>query len=286
MNLFKILKYLLLIIIIAIILIGVFLWQGIYLAKDLSAENEVFLVKKGESVNTIASNLQKEGIIKNNYFFILYVLVQKESTSLIAGEYDLSPSMNIPEIVKKIVEGDRIKNLITIIEGWTLEDIEEYLNMGEINPKLEGYLFPDTYEIFSEDKLEDILEKMEQNFEVKTEGFKEEVESQGKTLEEIIIMASILEKEVQTLEDKKTVAGVLWKRMANGMPLQVDVARGTYEYKGLPSAPICNPGLNSIIAAVYPIKTKYWFYLSTPEGETIFSVTFKEHQEAIEKYLK
>lgn len=283
----KLLKYIFTLILILVILLGIFLWQGIYLAKDSNAEEKSFLVKKGESVERIADNLEKEEIIRKDYFFVFYVLALKQSTNLIAGEYALSSSMNVSEIVEKIVGGDRVKKMITVIEGWTIEDIEDYLQMGEINPSLEGFLFPDTYEVFPEDKLEDILKKMRENFEAKiTEELRNEIERQGKTLEDIIIMASILEKEVQTLEDKKTVAGVLWKRMDSGMLLQVDAIRWTYTYRGLPPSPICNPGMNSILAAIYPIETKYWFYLSSPEGETIFSPNFKEHQQAIEKYLR
>jgi len=287
MKLPKILNYFFLIILIIIIFISFFLWRGICSPKYPSAEDANFLIKKGESVEIIADNLQEEGIIKHKYFFILYILAQKKSADLIAGEYELSSSMSISEIAEKITSGDRIKKMITIIEGWTLKDIEEYLDMGEIDPNLEGYLFPDTYEIFPEDGLKDILEKMKENFEVKiTEDLKEEIQFQGKTLEDIIIMASILEKEVQTLEDKKTVSGLLWKRINNNMALQVDAVSDTYKYKGLPPSPICNSGLNSILAAIYPMKTKYWFYLSSPDGETIFSTTFKEHQQAIGEHLK
>jgi UPF0755 protein len=121
-------------------------------------------------------------------------------------------------------------------------------------------------------------------------------------------MASLLEKEVKSLEDKKIVSGILWKRLENNMPLQVDATisfitgkkdanisieetkidspYNTYKYRGLPLGPICNPGLESIIAAIYPETSNYWFYLSTPEGKTIFSKTLDEHNIAKQKYLK
>lgn len=121
-------------------------------------------------------------------------------------------------------------------------------------------------------------------------------------------MASLVEKEVKTLEDKKLVSGVLWKRLENGMPLQVDATisyitgkknakiliadtqidspYNTYKYRGLPLGPISNPGLDSIVAALYPQESSYWYYLSTPEGQTIFSRTLDEHNQARAKYLK
>lgn len=137
---------------------------------------------------------------------------------------------------------------------------------------------------------------------------RKEIEKQGKTIFEIITMASLLEKEVRTMEDKKMVSAVLWKRLEASMPLQVDAtiiyitgkkttkvsisetkidsSYNTYRYKGLPIGPICNPGLDSIKAAIYPESSEYWYYLSTPEGETVFSETFKEHNIAKAKYLR
>ena len=121
-------------------------------------------------------------------------------------------------------------------------------------------------------------------------------------------IASLLEKEVQTLQDKKMVAGVLLNRLQVGMPLQVDATinyitkkqttciskedtqidspYNTYRYAGLPLGPICNPGIESIKAAIYPDINSHWYYLSTSEGETIFSKTLEEHNIAKAKYLK
>ena len=122
-------------------------------------------------------------------------------------------------------------------------------------------------------------------------------------------MASILEKEVKTTEDKKIVSGILWKRLVNDMSLQIDStinyitnkseARvaikdtkidspyNTYKYQGLPLGPISNPGIDSILAAIYPIESPYWYYLSaSTTGKTIFSKTLLEHNQAVAKYLK
>jgi UPF0755 protein len=192
------------------------------------------------------------------------------------------------------------------------KDFSQEFNFLEHKPKnlgLEGYLFPDTYEISPEDGIEEIVEKMLDNFDKKlTSELREEISSQGETIHEIVIMASLVEKEVRTFEDKKIVAGILWKRLENNMflqvdasityitgrkttkilkeELQVDSSYNTYKYKGLPLGPICNPGMESILAAVYPESTDFWFYLSTPEGETIFSRTLEDHNIAKEKYLK
>jgi len=281
-------KYFLIAILIIVLAVLALVYYLIYMPVDVkSEESVVFLVKKGEGLNQIAENLKEQGLIKSKYSFIAYTLYKKQEKELIAGGYQLFYSMNIPEILKKISSGDRIKIMVTIIEGWTIKDIEQKLNMGLIDPSLEGYLFPDTYEIYLDDKLEDIIKKMQDNFDKKiTNEIRQEINSQQKSLEQIIIMASILEKEVQTSEDKKIVSGILWKRIEMGMLLQVDAVPFTYEVKGLPPAPICNPGLLSIEAALYPIKSKYLYYLSTQEGETIFSTTLAEHEDARQKYLK
>jgi UPF0755 protein len=185
----------------------------------------------------------------------------------------------------------------------------EFLKDKPKNISLEGYLFPDTYEIVHGIALEGIIRKMLDNFNNKlTEELRNEIKGQNKTIFEIITMASLLEKEVKDFEEKKIVAGILWKRMENKIGLQVDATityitgkksvkvskqeteinslYNTYKYRGLPLGPICNPGIESILAAVYSENSDYWYYLSTPEGETIFSKTLEEHNIAKAKYLK
>lgn len=303
-------KYFILTLLIIILAGGFFIWWGVFHPINAEAESAVFLISRGDSVKTVAENLQRQGLIRSKYFFIGWARYKNKEKQIKAGYYDLSSSMTVFEILEKVSsETGRTKKLITIIEGWTIKDIESYLDMGSIDASLEGYLFPDTYEIFPDESFEDIIKKMQNNFDNKlTPSLEEEIGAQNKTIEEIIIMASILEKEVQSLDDKKIVSGILWKRLENNMLLQVDATivyltgkkstaitkeelaidskYNTYKYKGLPPGPISNPGLDSIIAAVYPINTKYWFYLSAKAGETIFSSTYQEHLLAREEYLK
>ncbi len=298
-------------------LLGFILVQGFYFSKNPQGQEEFFLIKKGESVFEIGANLEKQGLIQNRFFFNFYILISGSQKKLKAGDYILKSSMPISKIAQKIISGDIEKQEITIIEGWNLRDIGWYFeNKGMFQAEelyemteLEGYLFPDTYQINREANLEEIIKKMTDNFNKKlTPELREDIQKQGKTVSEIVIIASLLEKEVQTLEDKKIVAGILLNRLQIEMPLQIDATityitkkqtiniskkdtqidspYNTYKYKGLPLGPICNPGIESIKAAIYPHLNSYWYYLSTPEGETIFSKTLEEHNIAKAKYLK
>ncbi|MCP6719353.1 MAG: endolytic transglycosylase MltG [Patescibacteria group bacterium] len=311
-----------------------FTWQGIYLPRNISdTENILFLIERGQSLFQISENLEKQGIIKNRSFFNLYVILKGSQAKLQAGGYSLSPRMNVPDVVEKFVSGQILQTIITIPEGFTLNQIESeikikfqktaltkfltkdfsdefnFLESATGGMSLEGFLFPDTYYFSFEVEDKEIFRKLLTNFDKKLNSeLRKEIEKQGKTIFEIIIMASLLEKEVKGLEDKKIVSGVLWKRLESSIPLQVDatityitgknttrVSReetkidslyNTYKYLGLPLGPISNPGIQSIVAAVYPEDSEYWYYLSTPEGETIFSKNLKEHNIAKARYLK
>lgn len=303
---------------------------------SLSKEEVIFSIEKGEGSRDIANHLEKQGLIMRAPIFRLYVLTVGISGKLQAGTYILSPSMNIPKIAEKLAKGDVVKTKVTIPEGFTLSEIEMELTSEfkeqNSNPRLknkglnlykkdydfladaldaaglEGYLFPDTYWFSYGADEEDIIKAMLDNFDKKlTPDLREEIKNQKKTIFEIITMASLLEKEVKTIEDKKLVSGILWKRLKIGMPLQVDATIGyiigknsadisleetkidslynTYKYRGLPLGPISNPGLESIMAAVYPTDNPYFYYLSAFDGKTIFSKILKEHNLAKAKYL-
>lgn len=185
----------------------------------------------------------------------------------------------------------------------------EFLRDKPKSVGLEGYLFPDTYQLEYGAGVEQAVKMMLANFDRKvSKDLREEIKRQGKSLYEIITMASLIEKEVHGARDRKIVSGILWKRLKAGMPLQVDATisyitgrkttkiskeetqidspYNTYRYAGLPLGPIANPGLESIMAAIYPEESNFWYYLSAPDGKTIFSRTLEEHNRAKAKYLK
>jgi UPF0755 protein len=285
-----------------------FLFWGIFIPKDRVAQEKIFSVEKGKGLFEIGKNLEKEGLIKSKFFFDFYVLLIGKEKEFKAGKYSLSSSMSIYQIAQKIISGDIAKKKVTIPEGFTVKEIEEKLGIKLPGENLEGYLFPDTYYFPIDVSGEEVVKIMKENFEKKISPYKYEIEKSGKSLQEIITMASLLEKEVKTKEEKEIVSGILWKRLKAGIPLQVDATiayitgkkttkisfedlqidspYNTYKYKGLPPGPICNPGLESILAALYPKESEYWYYLSTPEGKTLFFKTLEEHNLAKAKYLK
>ncbi len=334
--------YFLIIIIIFIILLGgFFLWQGIYLPKEADlVQEKLFSVERGQGIKEISLNLENQELIRHRLLFQLYTFVKGISPELQAGLYSLSPSMSVSEIADKIVRGDILKKRVTIPEGFNIRQIErrfseifgremdfakfskedfqadfDFLRDVDANKNLEGFLFPDTYQFSYLASEKEIVKEMLENFNNKlTSEIRGEIAQQGKSIFEIVIMASLLEEEVMKFEDKKLASGIFWKRINIGKPLQscatiayilqgedwtfremrreigkgkkIDSPYNTYMYRGLPIGPISNPGLESIIAAVFPKDNQYWYFLSTPEGETIFSKTLQEHNIAKAKYLK
>jgi len=282
------------------------------------AESQTFIVEKGNGLKIIARKLEKAGLIRNDIWFLSYATYRGWSSKMQAGEYNLNPSLNISQIAQKIASGDIIirEIKVTILEGLTLKQIDEQLAQtgliepGEISQyiELEGFLFPDTYNFNTKDKADDIIQKMKDNFNLKVdEGLRVEIERQGKTLKEIITMASIIEKEVPTYYDKRLVSGIFWKRLGINYPLQscatlayilgvnkwrysvadtkIDSPYNTYKNAGLPPGPINHPGIWSIKAAIWPQHSDFFFFLSSRDGKTIFSRTFEEHTENKMIYL-
>lgn len=280
-----------------------------------------FIITSGEGVNAISRNLKTAGFIRNAFVFETYLWWKGLEGRLIAGEYDLKSSFSIRELTRVLVAGETISRErdITILEGWTRKDIAEYLEEGglvkakeflEKTKELEGYLFPDTYRIFKDASIEEIVVKMRAEFERKvTSAMRVDIAKQKKTLREVIIMASILEREVRSPEEMQLASDLFWRRLAIGMPLQsdatinfvtngkrpqptyddlkIDSPYNTYLYRGLPPGPIGNPGLSAIMAAIYPKPNAYWYYLTTLDtGVAHFSKTYEEHLQKKAKYLK
>jgi UPF0755 protein len=307
-------------------------------------EDIVFEIKSGESVNSVTKRLYNEGLISSGFFYKKYLKKNNLGERIQAGTYSLNSMLSIKEIAEIFISGDTInkEKTIKIIEGWRINDIDGYLSDNNIvakerfsnlvgeeignwklqiakpaflasvpdNANLEGFLFPDTYRIFNDARAEDIIKKMLDNFGKKvTAEMLEDIEKQGKTLFEIITMASLIEKEVRGSEDMKMVSGIFWNRIEQNQALEscatlayilgvqkpiysledtnIKSPYNTYRNPGLPPGPICNPGLDAIMAAIYPSPNNYFYFLNRLDtGETIFSKTYDEHLKNKAKFLK
>ena len=333
----------LLLLLIILFFVGFILWH--YLNTAIGEESQAinFIVNKGESIKQVSQNLKQAKLIKSPLFF--RYLIWRQQASIKAGEYLINPKLTTKEIINLLVKGEVInqETTIRIIEGWNIGEIEQYfkknnsisnvnflklasaqlknwpfsfikpkfLNNAPATANLEGFLFPDTYRIFKDATAADAITKMLKNFDSKlTKQMRDDIAQQNKSIYQIIIMASLVEKEVRTSEDMQTVAGIFWNRIKDGQALescatlayilgekkvqysaadtQVDSPYNTYRNLGLPPGPIANPGLNSIKAAIYyPKYTQYNYFLSRPDtGETVYSKTLEEHNLNKYKYLK
>lgn len=284
-------------------------------------EEKIFHIKKGENLSEISQNLKNEGFLKNSFVFKIFFSLMAKENKVKAGDYFFEKPLSVWEIKNRLAEGIYGLTSVKIIipEGWTVKNIGFYFeNLGMFQAEEfyllfaqeEGYLFPDTYFFNANDlKPKIIAETMRKNFGKKiTPEIMAEIKRQGKNLEEIIIMASLIEKEAADAEDRRVISDILWKRIKIRMPLQVDAALtyaigkttfelteedlktdlpyNTYTNYGLPPTAIANPGMDAIMAAIYPAKTDYLYYLSDREGKTYFAKTFEEHKQNKFKYLK
>jgi UPF0755 protein len=248
-----------------------------------------FPVPVGSSATQIGSSLYKSGLVKNPTAFKIYVQFSGVSGSIQAGNYRLSPSFNLFQIVSQLGKSP-LEIKVTIPEGLTDNEIatkfaksldqnqtfiDKFLTEAQ---KDEGYLFPDTYLVANNATPGAILTKMKANFDVRTTGMN--------LTRDQVILASIIERETKGIEERPIVAGILTNRLNAGMALQVDIAPITYKEVGLPDDPIANPGLISLQAAANPIKTDYWYYLHDPTGAIHYAKTLSEQNANIKKYLQ
>lgn len=276
-------------------------------------------IASGTPLLAIAEELSRERIIKSSAALTFILRVSGASRKVQAGTYVFNSPQNAVTVAYRLATGayDLSPVRITFPEGVTVRDIAErteqalpLLSAAEViekGKKHEGYLFPDTYFFEPDADVATILAIMRQNFDAKMMPLMGDIGTSGRSLSDIVIVASLVEKEVRTTENRRIVAGILWNRLARGMPLQVDAVFGyifdrdtyspsyadlavdspynTYLHKGLPPGPISNPGIDSIKAALYPTTSTYLYYLTDKNGGIYYATTYAEHQANEKKYL-
>jgi UPF0755 protein len=281
-------------------------------------QNSIVRIEKGDSVKSIARQLKEKDMIHSEIFFTNTIIFLNLESKLVAGEYMFKKSSNMFEIIRRISAGDYgidVKR-VTFVEGITVKEIgilleKEFYNITEedfIAKALpyEGYLFPDTYFFTESITSEEIITKMRTTFDQKIASDPEILNSE-KSLKDIVIMASIIEKEASATSMQE-VSDILWHRIDIGMPLQVDAGfvyernkhtfelslddlrrdspYNTYTRLGFTPTPISNPGLQALRAAAFPNDTDYLYFLTGYDGEMYYAKTLKEHDENKEKYLR
>ncbi len=300
----------------------------LYLTKPANPKAKtakIFVIKKGEPLTSVAKRLEKEGIIRSRIAFVLAVKKLGIERKIQAGTYRLSPTKDAFEIAKSLTKGT-LDVWVTIIEGLRKEEIAQIISKELGIPEIEflkyakdkeGYLFPDTYLFPKNVTASRVVKIMLDNFNRRVSPqLRRKAKEKGLTVEEVIILASMVEREAKYPEDRVLAASVLLKRLKNDWPLQVDATvqyalgydekertwwkknltkkdleidspYNTYKYKGLPPTPISNPGLASIKAVIEADpNTPYWYYISDKTGKLRPAKTLEEHQENIRKYLK
>lgn len=329
-------------------------WQKVdemFFAPTDSQNQEVvsFSVKSGSSLSAVSKNLEAAGLIHNHTVFKYMADFMGMGQKIQSGDYELTRAMSATEILNQLISGDGkpLTMKITIIPGWTVEDvanylveikvlssadeflslcksgeayngyyfIEEVMKTGTVSQRkyaLEGYLSPNTYEIYTSSSADTLIKRLLTQTEAAyLSGYDERAQELGLTMDEVFTLASMIEKEAKTSDFAK-VSAVFHNRLKAGLTLGSDVTvkyvsgsqkmslndsdlavdspYNTYTHKGLPVGPICNPSMDAVVAALYPdeqyVAQKYLYFCSAePEsGKLVFSKTLEEHNKAVSYY--
>lgn len=308
-------------VLLVLIVIGAIWWiNGTSAADKDNTAPKTFVVEKGEGVRSIAKKLKEDGLIKDQVVFFLLTKQMGIDNQVQAGYFRLSPSMSASEIANALTSGGTEDIWVTIPEGHRAGEIADILeeNMpnydtswDEVLEENEGYLFPDTYAFPKETTIESIVSSMRKNFDSKYETL--DTSGTDLTQNEIVTLASLIEREARLDEDRPMVASVIYNRLNEGMKLDIDATLqyilgyqedqqrwwksgltnadkqinspyNTYTVVGLPPTPISNPGLASLEAAVNPDTTTYFYYITAEDGKNRYAETLEGHNANIERY--
>jgi UPF0755 protein len=305
---------------------------GLFLVSpaDKAGKDQVFVVKEGSSLKEVAADLEKAGLIADRTLFTLWTRVKGYGKDIRAGEYSLNAAMPPVQLMEILRKGLVILHPVTIPEGFTRDQIADALAAKGLADKkrfleltqdkallqqygipglsFEGYLFPDTYHFSRGTPALAILEAMVKRFKMVASPLMEKAQGPGMTFREVVILASIVEKETGRPEERPLIASVFLNRLRLGMRLESDptviygienfdgdlkkkdlaekTPYNTYVIHGLTPGPIANPGLESMKAVLDPAKSDYLYFVSKNDGSHHFSKTLAEHNRAVEIYQK
>jgi UPF0755 protein len=295
---------------------------------DTTGASKTFVVSAGQDAQAVAADLKADGLIRDRNAFITYVNIHGLRPDLKAGDYLISPADSSEEIAAQIADGRTLSRNLVIPEGYRLAQIEtaaasaginkaafvaavaaphtqSFLSQKPATVSLEGYLFPDSYQIAPTTTAAELVNDMLDNFGRRVgSNYVQAFASEGLTLHQGLTIASIVESEISNSADRPVVAQIFLKRLKMGMPLGSDETAqyaadlaglpfsttinspyNTLIVKGLPPGPICSPGLNSLDAVAHPATTDYLYFLTGKDGKTYYATTYAQHEQNIAKYL-
>lgn len=296
----------------------VFLYDYVINKPVFTAENTLFLVKKGDSLPKIAQALQDNGLVENKYLFIVYAKINKLYPRIKAGEYLVENGSSLVNLAEKLTSGKVYLHKVTFPEGLTSKEAvdilqkTEFLASQKIEIPPEGSILPETYTFIREDVPQKVISQAQKALmDILEQAWNErDRDLPLKNKEEMLILASIVEKETGIATERAQVASVFVNRLRLGMMLQtdptviyaitggreelnrpltrkdlsIDSLYNTYKYAGLPPSPICNPGKNAIFAVAHPDKTPYLYFVASGRGGHNFATTLSEHNENVRKW--
>lgn len=309
-----------------------------YEKRPVSSDKGAVLLEitPGMPLREISELLYQKGVIRNRWAFYWGMLQKNAFHRIKAGEYELSPSMSVNEVLNILIKGLVKRYAVVVPEGFNVFDIamrlnemglcsfsaflrvsrdSEFLKRMKVDAdSLDGYLFPDTYWFVKKTPVERIAEVMVRRFwQVWNENdYETRAKAMNISVRDVLTLASIIEKETSIPEERSLISAVFWNRLQKGMPLQADptviygllsekepvrdtitaadlrtsTPYNTYVIKGMPKGPICNPGKDSIEAALYPANVPYLYFVAQADGSHYFSSNLKEHNAAVYRYRR
>lgn len=302
-------------------------------APSAESTEVIYEVKPGQSFNVIAKDLENQGLVKNAFAFSMYARLVNQRQNVKRGEYGLRKNMVPREILAVITSGKSIAKPFTVSEGLNIYEISDLYEaqgfgkkadfmalvkdkafaqqlLGEPVESLEGYLFPETYMITKFESTRDLIAAMVRRFLLVYSEIGAAQALPGWSRHQVVILASIIEKETGAKEDRPLVSSVFHNRLAKRMRLQTDptilygmadvsgvmpnnirkadilkpTRYNTYVIGALPPGPISNPGRESLLATLKPASTKYLYFVSRNDGTTVFSEDLSNHNKAVHTF--
>ena len=293
--------------------------------------SHVVLIPEGSTFHQVAGILKGEQLIRSRWAFLLLGKTREIDRKIRPGEYELDGSMSPRDILAKLLAGRVVLHPVTIPEGYSLAQIAEVLAAQQVTDakeftrlvrdrsfistfgieaeSLEGYLFPETYSFARGTKAKDVIKAMVDGlYRVWGTDLQEQAARMNLSLHQVLTLASVIEKETGSKDERELIAAVFHNRLRKKIPLQSDptVIYGlpafdgnihkrdlsivspynTYRVQGLPPGPIASPGAHSLRAALFPAQASYLYFVSRNDGTHQFSSTLAEHNQALEKYQK